>query len=277
MSSPRVDAHLHFWRYSAEEYGWIDERMRELRRDFLPEEAACELRASGVDAGVAVQARQSLEENAWLLELARQSPFIWGVVGWVDLQSPDVDAQLAAFPGLVGVRHIAQGEPEGFFARPELDRGIRQLTARSLSYDLLVRVEQLREATAFVDRHPQQRFILDHLAKPRIASAELEPWRLELCELARRPNVWAKVSGLVTEASWASWTAADLRPYLDAAWHAFGPERLLFGSDYPVCRVAASYQSVSAIVSDFLAEASADERANVLGRNAVSVYRLTPR
>jgi L-fuconolactonase len=277
MSFPRVDAHLHFWRYSAREYGWIDDRMHELRRDFLPAQAAVDLRAAGVDAGVAVQARQTLEESAWLLELARQFPFIWGVVGWVDLRSPDVDAQLAALPGLVGVRHIAQGEPPGFFAQPELERGIRQLTARNLSYDLLVRVEQLREATAFVDRHPGQRFILDHLAKPHIASGELEPWSLELCELACRPNVWAKLSGLVTEASWASWTAADLRPYLDVAWRAFGPERLLFGSDHPVCRVAASYQRVSATITDFLAEASADERANVLGRNAVAVYRLTPR
>jgi L-fuconolactonase len=277
MSSPRVDAHLHFWRYSAQEYGWIDDRMRELRRDFLPAEAAVELRAAGVDGGVAVQARQTLEDSAWLLELARQSPFIWGVVGWVDLQSSDVEAQLARFPGLVGVRHIAQGEPPGFFARPELDRGMQQLTARDLSYDLLIRAPQLGEATAFVDRHPQQRFILDHLAKPRIASGELEPWSLELCELARRPNVWAKVSGLVTEASWASWTAADLRPYLDTAWRAFGPERLLFGSDYPVCRVAASYARVSATILDFLAQASADERAKVLGGNAVAVYRLTPR
>jgi L-fuconolactonase len=277
MSSPRVDAHLHFWRYSAEEYGWIDDRMRELRRDFLPEEAATELSASGVEGGVAVQARQTLEESAWLLELARQSRFIWGVVGWVDLRSPDVDAQLSALPDLVGVRHIAQGEPPAFFAQAGLDRGIQRLTARDLSCDLLIRAEQLREATAFVDRHPEQRFILDHLGKPRIASAELEPWSADLRELALRPNVWAKLSGLVTEANWASWKAADLRPYLETAWRAFGPERLLFGSDYPVYRVAASYPRVSAIISDFLTEASLDERAQVLGGNAVTVYRLAPR
>ena len=176
MTAQRLDAHMHFWRYSAAEYDWIDARMRELQRDFLPPAAALEIAAAGVTGVVAVQARQTLAETAWLLELAEQFSFVRGVVGWADLRSQQLAEQLPNSPVLSGIRHVVQAESSGFLELAEFNRGIRELTARDLSYDLLIHARQLREATAFVDRHPEQRFVLDHLAKPLIARALLEPW-----------------------------------------------------------------------------------------------------
>jgi L-fuconolactonase len=272
----RVDSHVHFWRYSPEEYGWIDEPMAAIRRDFLAADAARELAAVGLDGLVAVQARQTLAESEWLLELAAESSVIAGVVGWVELTSPRAEAELERFgEKLCGVRHIVQAEPDDeFLLRPDFNRGIAALARYDLAYDILIFPRHLPAAVRFVDLHPQQRFVLDHLAKPDIRGRVLEPWRTQLRELARRPNVSVKLSGLVTEADWQRVTAADLRPDLETALEAFGPERAMFGSDYPVCSVAARYADVYGFVADFVATLSDSEKLGIFGENARKFYRL---
>jgi L-fuconolactonase len=278
MTTPRIDAHQHFWKYTPAEYGWIDESMAALRRDFLPEHLQPLLAANGYDGCIAVQARQTLEEAEWLLELAAQHPFIRGVVGWVDLQSDDLRAQLerlASRKRLVGIRHIVQGEPDDhFLLRPRFCRGLALLAEYDLAYDILIYARHLPVAVAFVERFPGQRFVLDHLAKPEIKRGEIKSWEADLRRLAAFPNVSCKLSGLVTEADWQHWTPQGLRPYLDVAYDAFGPQRLLVGSDWPVCLVAADYARTMDVVEDFLAARPADERAAVLGGNAVRFWQL---
>jgi L-fuconolactonase len=274
MALERVDAHVHFWRYAPEDYPWLDEPLRALRRDFLPADLEPELKARRVSGVVAVQARQSLLETEWLLELEKQSSCVLGVVGWVDLRAANVPSVLDRFPALCGVRHIAQAEASGFMLSAEFARGVAALTARDLPYDILIHEHQLPEAIAFVDRHPKQRFVLDHLAKPRIQAGVLEPWASELSRLAERSNVWLKISGLVSEANWQTWQPSDLKPYLEIAFDAFGPERCMFGSDHPVCLAAASYERVQAVVSSFIAQLSQSEQRRVLAENAVSFYQL---
>ena len=271
-----IDSHQHFWRYSPAEYDWIDESMAAIRRDFLPEDLKREMDASGFHASVVVQVRQTLEETRWLLELARAHPFVAGVVGWVNLQSPTIEEDLAQVsdPLLVGFRHIVQAEPDDFMARPEFQRGIAALTARDLPYDVLVYARQIAAADALVSRHPNQRFLLDHLGKPDIRGGHYGDWRRDFDRLAARPNVWCKLSGLVTEADWLRWTPGQLRPYLDHALEAFGPGRLMVGSDWPVCTLAATYGETMAVVIDALNEYSADERAQVLSGTARAFWNL---
>lgn len=272
-----IDAHQHFWRYDPAEYGWIDESMSALRRDFLPGDLEPLLRSAGFDACVAVQARQTLEETRWLLELAIENPFIAGVVGWVDLQSPDVERDLERFAGrrkLVGVRHIVQSEPDDFLLRPAFQRGIGWLERFNLAYDILIYPRQLEAAAALVSRFPSQRFVLDHLAKPEIGRRALDEWRRDLQGLAQFPNVSCKLSGMVTEADWRTWTPADLRPYIDAAADCFGANRLMIGSDWPVCTVAATYERTMSVVTDAIAGWTPDERAAVLGGTAIRFWNL---
>jgi L-fuconolactonase len=271
-----IDAHQHFWRYNAAEYGWIDDSMASLRRDFLPPDAKCEMDAAGVHGCVAVQARQTLDETRWLLDLARAFPFIRGVVGWIDLQA-DVDAQLSSVTcnALVGVRHIVQGEPDGFLQRPAFLEGMARLERTDLTYDILVYARQLPQAVVFARAFPRQRFVLDHLGKPDVRAGGYQDWRRDLEAMAALPNVCCKLSGLVTEADWQHWTPAQLRPYLDAALDAFGPERIMIGSDWPVCLVAAPYAGVLALVRDALGEYSADERQRMLAGTAIDFWNLT--
>jgi L-fuconolactonase len=271
-----IDCHQHFWRYDPVEYGWIDDSMAAIRRDFLPEDARTAMATAGVDACVAVQARQTLEETEWLLDLADRHPFIRGVVGWIDLQG-DVDAQLAPFHGrgrLVGVRHIVQAEPDGFLERPVFLSGVGRLHDHGLAYDILIYARQLPSAICFARRFPRQRFVLDHLGKPDIRDGGFDEWRRQIELLAALPNVWCKLSGLVTEADWRAWTPGQLRPYVDAALEAFGASRVMLGSDWPVCLVAASYQDAIALVTDAVAEYSDDERAQILGGNAEEFWTL---
>ncbi len=272
-----IDTHQHYWRYNANEYAWIGEDMAAIRRDFMPDDARREMETVGVSASVAVQVRQSLDETHWYLDLARQHPFIVGVVGWIDLESPavgdDVDA-LADEPGLVGIRHIVQAEADGFMARPEFRRGLRALEPRDIPYDLLVYARQLPEAIDLVDALPKQRFLLDHLGKPDIRGEGYDAWRAHFDRLAERSNVWCKLSGLVTEADWRRWTPSTLRPYLDHALEAFGPRRLMIGSDWPVCTVAATYTETMQVILDAIAEYSADERDAVLAGNAREFWQL---
>jgi L-fuconolactonase len=275
----RIDSHQHFWRYEAAEYGWIDDSMASLRRDCLPADAQREMARAGFDACVAVQARQTLEETRWLLALADTHAFIAGVVGWIDLQAPDARAQLELFAGhakLVGLRHIVQSEPDDrFLLRPAFGRGLALLEEFGLAYDLLVYSRHLPSAAEVASRFPGQRFVLDHLAKPDIrGGGALRSWERRLRKLAARGNVWGKLSGLVTEADWTGWTPQQLRPYLDVAFECFGPDRLMIGSDWPVCTVAADYGRTMAVVVDYLAERPASERDAVLGGNAQRFWNL---
>jgi len=276
----RVDAHQHFWHYTGQEFGWIDDRMSAIRKDFLPGDLAPLLRESGIDATVAVQARQSLEETEWLLTLARENDWLAGVVGWVPLTDPALDDHLqrqAADPKFKGVRHVLQGEPDAYMAREDFNAGVAKLHSYRLTYDLLVLERQLPAAIAFVDRHPRQTIVLDHLAKPLIAAQKLEPWRTHIRELARRAHVSCKLSGIVTEADFDHWTTDSLRPYVETVLEAFGPERLIFGSDWPVCTVASSYGRWVDAVRHMILELSAGEQAAIFGENAVNLYRLAPK
>jgi L-fuconolactonase len=274
----RIDTHQHFWRYNADEFGWIDDSMSSLRRDFGPNDLKPELERAGFQGSIAVQARQSLEETRWLLELAEDSPLILGVVGWVDLCSPDVRLQLQTFAGnpkLVGIRHIVQSEPdERFLLLPEFLRGISVLEEFDLTYDILIYPQHLPVAVEFVRRSPRQRFVLDHLAKPLIKSASIHPWEAGIRELAKFPNVFSKLSGMVTEADWQNWRPEDLKPYLDIALDRFGPERLMIGSDWPVCTVAASYKQTMSVVLDYLYKYPVNVQDAVLGGNAQRFWKL---
>jgi L-fucono-1,5-lactonase len=276
--SARVDSHQHFWRYDAREYAWIDEGMGALKRDFLPVDLSPLLAEAGFEACVAVQAQHRLDETAWLLDLADRTPFVAGVVGWVDLCSRDARAQLQRFarnPKLVGVRHIVQGEPDDrFLLRPDFGRGVALLEEFGLAYDILVYPRHLAVAGEFVRRFPRQRFVLDHLAKPEIARGEIRAWSRGVRDLAAAPNVVAKLSGLVTEADWKTWTADEMRPYLDAAFECFGPGRLMIGSDWPVCTLAAGYAKTMALVTGYLEGRPETERDAVLGGNAQAFWNL---
>jgi L-fuconolactonase len=274
----RVDAHQHFWRYNHEEYGWIDDSMRALRRDFFPEDLKPELERAGFDGSIAVQTRQNLEETRWLLQLADHDPTILGVIGWVDLCSSNVKSEIAQFAEkqkLLGVRHIVQSEPDQrFLLQPEFLRGVSALADFGLTYDILIYPRHLSVAAEFVERFPEQRFVLDHAAKPPIRSRHLQPWESDLRVLAKFRNVFCKVSGLATEAEWSSWTAEDIIPYLDVAFDAFGTDRLIFGSDWPVCTVAASYTQVVELVQDYLSRFSSEARGAVFGGNAERLWKL---
>jgi L-fuconolactonase len=273
----RIDAHQHFWIYNQREYDWIDETMASIRHDFLPADLKPELEDTGFAGSVVVQVRQTLEETQWLLELAQNNPFILGVVGWVDLRSPRLYADLQSFAGkskLVGIRHIVQSEPDDFLLDADFLHGISILQEFDLAYDLLIYTKHLPLAAEFVKRFPRQRFVLDHLAKPPIRSGAIDLWARGMRGLASFPNVHAKVSGLVTEADWQGWKPEDLRPYLDVAFESFGAKRLMIGSDWPVCTVAASYAQVVNLAKDYMSSYTAEEREAVFGGNAANFWRL---
>ncbi|MFZ0395011.1 MAG: amidohydrolase family protein [Terracidiphilus sp.] len=274
----RIDAHQHFWRYDAAEYGWITGEMVPLKRDFLPSDLQPLLGGIAFDGSIAVQARHSMDETRWLLELAQAHEFVRGVVGWVDLCSPDAPRhleQLAGNPKLVGIRHAAQDEPDDeFLLRPDFCRGVALLSQYGLAYDILIFPRHLRVAATFARRFPEQRFVLDHIAKPLIAQQAMEPWNKDVRALAALANVHCKLSGMVTEARWKQWTRDDFQLYLDTVLEAFGPGRLMIGSDWPVSTLAADYRSTMGIVVDFIEELSAAEKDAILGGNCAAFYRL---
>ncbi len=275
---PVIDSHHHFWNFTEADYGWIPPEWSMIRRDFLPSDLQKEIAAAGVDGVVSVQARQSFLETDWLLGFAAQHAFIRGVVGWLPLIDPAVETHLdnyAANPKLRSLRHVLQAEADdAYMLREDFNRGISALTRRGLTYDILILERHLPNTIAFVDRHPEQVFVLDHIAKPRIATGELEPWAKNIRELARRPNVACKLSGMVTEADVATWTPAQLLPYFDVVIDAFGPARLLFGTDWPVCLAGVGYGRWKHIVEQALRTLSEQERAAVFGGNAIRFYRL---
>ncbi|ADE53739.1 amidohydrolase family protein [Coraliomargarita akajimensis] len=273
----RIDAHHHFWQYDPVEYDWIDDSMQVIRRSFLPADLKAEMEAAGIDGVVSVQARQSLAETDWLLELASEHAFIQGVVGWFPLADRSIAATLDRYTAadkLKAVRHVVQGESSGFLDGTAFNQGIGELTARGLVYDILIFERQLEETIRFVDRHPEQGFVVDHIAKPRIKENILDPWRAQITELAQRPNVSCKLSGVVTEADFNNWTETQLAPYLDTVLEAFGPHRLMFGTDWPVCLVASRYKQWAALVEGFVQQLSEDEQAAIMGETAQRVYKL---
>jgi L-fuconolactonase len=273
-----IDSHQHFWRYDAQRDAWITDDMSLLKRDFLPEDLIPELKANSIDGCIAVQADQSEEETRFLLELAARHPEIKGVVGWVDLRRPEISERLryfSQFQKLCGFRHIAQAEPDDLFLmREDFLRGIAALSEFDFTYDILIYPKQLPAATELVTRFPRQRFVLDHMAKPPIRSAVLEPWAGLISALAPASNVYCKLSGLVTEADWRSWKAEDFRPYLDIVMEVFGPKRVMFGSDWPVCLVAGSYREIKNLLSRYASAHSREEQDRIFGLNTVEFYKL---
>ncbi len=275
----RIDSHHHFWAYSKEEYGWIGESMRVLQRDYLPTDLKREIDATHVDAVISVQARQMLKETKFLLEHAKDNPWILGVVGWVPLADKNIASILEPLSHekkLKGVRHVVQDEPDDrFLDNEDFNNGIRALRKFDLAYDILIFGRQLPMTLRFVDRHPEQRFILDHIAKPIIEAAKWDrDWETGFRELARRPNVTCKFSALVTEVRDPEWNLELLRPYWKVALDAFGADRLMFGSDWPVCLLRSSYADWVATASVFASELSESEQAKFWGGNATRAYKL---
>jgi L-fuconolactonase len=274
----KIDAHQHFWKYDPVRDAWITEAMQAIRRDFLSEDFEEERVANGIDASITVQADQSEKETTFLLELAEHNPKIAGVVGWVDLCSPGIAERLRFFlryGKLCGFRHVAQAEPdERFLMRESFVRGVQCLREYGFAYDILIYPKQLPAALELVAAVPEQRFVIDHLAKPGIRTNSSTEWAKHMRAIAQNPNVFCKISGLVTEADWRGWKKADFKPYLDVVFEAFGAERLMFGSDWPVCLLAASYRQVKEIVEDYLRDFSEDEKGKVFGENAIRFYGL---
>jgi L-fuconolactonase len=278
MPYDKIDAHHHLWKYSAAEYPWIAENMGPLRRDFLIHDLVDVLEESDIEGVITVQARQTLAETRWLLDLARSHDFIRGVVGWVALADPKVERdleQLSPHAKLKSVRHLLHDEPDDFYIlREDFNRGIKSLQDFGLRYDLLIFERHIPQTIQFVDRHPNQILILNHIAKPRIRQGVVSPWKENLTELARRENVFCKLSGLVTEASWQSWTEADLDPYLQVVLTAFGAKRVMFGSDWPVLLLGSTYRRWVDTVRRGISHLSEYEQERIVGKTAVEVYRL---
>jgi L-fuconolactonase len=274
----KIDSHQHFWRYNSARDAWITDEMAVLRRDFLPEQLAVDCAANGIDASIAVQADQSENETNFLLELVKKNERVTGVVGWVDLVSPRVAERLehlSHFEKLRGFRHIAQAEKDDrFLARDDFVKGVAQLRQFGFTYDILVYARQLPAAIELVSRLPEQRFVIDHLAKPEIKARKTEPWAAQMKEIARNKNVFCKVSGMVTEADWSNWKPEDLKPYLDVVFEAFGADRLMFGSDWPVCLVAASYRQVKHLIEDYVKGYSQADKDKIFGGTAARFYGL---
>ncbi len=272
-----IDAHQHFWVYDPERDSWITDDMAVIRRDFLPADLEPVLLANGVDGCVAVQASQTDEETMFLVGMAQAYDFVRGVVGWVDLRSDTLYDRLEAysqFEEIRGFRHVAQAEPDDFLMRPDVINGIRQLAAFGFTYDILIYPSQLKAALQLVRAVPEVKFVIDHMAKPVIRKQEINRWSNFMAEIAKQPNVSCKVSGMVTEADWRNWKKADLFPYLDVVFETFGPDRLLFGSDWPVCLVAADYTQVKTVIEDYLIPWGDEVRSKVFGQNAVEFYDL---
>jgi L-fuconolactonase len=275
----KIDSHQHYWHFNTADYGWMGENMSVIKRDFLPIDLLPELKSIDFDGSVAVQARQSLEETNWLLQLADEHPHIKGVVGWLDLQSEQAEEQIAAFakhPKAVGVRHVIHDEEDiDFMLRPKFIRGVQLLEKYDLAYDVLIFPTHLANTIEFVKQFSdKQTFVIDHIAKPLIKDGIVSPWKEDIAALATFPNVYCKVSGMVTEADWNTWKPENIRPYLDVIMEAFGPERILIGSDWPVCLVAGKYSEVMQVVIDYISTFTEKEQALMLGGNAAKAYGI---
>jgi L-fuconolactonase len=274
----KIDAHHHFWKYDPVRYSWMNERMEVLKKDYQPADLLVEIEKTGIDGVVSVQADQSMLETDELLEHAARHDFIKGVVGWFPLSDSSVEEVLSEYaqnPWLKGVRHVVQDEPDDrFILGNAFNEGIRKLEQFDLVYDILIYERQLAPSIEFVDLHPNLSFVLDHVAKPRIGDGLMDPWKEQMFELARRENVTCKLSGMATEANWTEWTLDGLRPYMEVALDAFGPNRLMFGSDWPVARLAVDYEPWVSLCREFISTLSPHEREAIEGGNAIRAYRL---
>lgn len=274
----RIDSHNHFWQFDPVRDTWIDDSMRVIQRDFLPESLLPVLNDYHMDGSIAVHADQSEEETKFLLKLAGENEFILGVVGWIDLCSPEIEEKLSIFrqPKLCGFRHIVQAEPdEQFLVREDFISGLRCLKAYDLTYDILIYPNQLPAAIELVNILPDQKFVLDHIAKPLIRKGQLEPWASQIRELGSSKNVYCKVSGIITEADHQNWNADEIKPYIDVVFESFGTDKLMFGSDWPVCLLAGSYSQVIGLIEDYVKHFDEKERDKIFGGNAFSFYNLS--
>lgn len=273
----RIDAHQHFWKFDPVRDAWIDETMVKIQRDFMPNDLYPVLTENQFEGCVAVQASQTEVETHFLLDLAAKNSFIKGVVGWVDLLDDAILGKLDTFSNrekLKGFRQVVQVEADDFMLRKDFKRGIAALNQFGYTYDILIFHRQLPAAIELVNEFPNQAFVLDHIAKPDIKSAVIQQWKKNIIELSKADNTMCKISGMVTEANWKNWTADDLKPYLDVVFECFGSERLMFGSDWPVCLVAAEYDKVVQTLDSYMAQLSKIEQENIWYRNANSFYKL---
>ncbi len=275
----KIDAHQHFWEYNAAKHSWINDEMAVLKQDFLPKQLWAELGASKIDGCVAVQADQTEAETDFLLDLASRNDFIKGIVGWVDLRSTTLKERLEHYKShtkLVGFRHVVQDEPDvNFMLGEAFKRGIGELGAFGYTYDILIFPTQMEAAEKIVAAYPNQKFVIDHIAKPYIAKGAMEPWKSNMKAIASHENVSCKVSGMITEADWKNWNYDQLLPYLDMVFESFGPERIMFGSDWPVCLLAGKYSAVKSIVAHYVEAMSDDEQEMIWGKTAQMFYGLT--
>lgn len=272
-----IDTHQHFWKYDPVNYSWINDEMQVIRRDFLPGDLAVVLKENKVQGCVAVQADQTEAETDWLLELAAKNDFIQGVVGWVDLRSSNIEERLlhyAQFKKLKGFRHVLQGEEPSFMLQKDFLNGISKLHQFGFAYDILIFPQHLSAALQLVEQFPQQRFVVDHVAKPYIKDGNIDEWKAGLQQLAQHSNVYCKISGMVTEADWKTWTADQLKPYIDVVVESFGIDRIMFGSDWPVCLVASSYNKWIETVQNYFASFSTEDQQKVFSSNAIKFYQL---
>ena len=273
----RIDSHQHFWKFNPVRDSWIDDSMAIIRKDFLPEDLKPILKNNRMDGCIAVQADQSEDETRFLLNLAEENSFINGVVGWVDLCSNGIESRLehfSQFEKFCGVRHIVQAEPKGFLLNEKFQNGIKLLKKYNLTYDILVYHNQLAEVIEFVKKFPNQKFVLNHIGKPSIKTKEIIQWEIQIKELAKFPNVYCKISGLVTETTFNKWKYDDFKPYLDAVVNAFGIDRIMFGSDWPVCLLSGNYKKVIDILSRFIAQFSETEKELIMGKTALDFYNI---
>ena len=274
----KIDSHHHFWNYDPVAYDWIGAHMARLRNDFTPTELLAETQKVGIDGVVSVQASQTLEETDFLNNYAKQHDFIKGVVGWVPFADSDVEKHIERFAvesKIIGMRHVVQDEPDdSFILGVAFNEGISHLKNHGLIYDILIYEHQLGPTIEFVDQHPDQVFVLDHIAKPRIGDGLMSPWKEQMLELAKRENIYCKLSGVATEADWSKWTEDQLLPYLEIALEAFGPSRMMFGSDWPVCELAGSYDQVFSALQVCLGPLSEAEKSRIFGASAIEFYGL---
>jgi L-fuconolactonase len=272
-----IDTHVHFWKYDKQRDAWITDEMKVLQQDYVPQQIASTLRRNGVDGCVAVQADQSELETHFLVELAKTNEIIRGVVGWIDLQGDDINERLQYFSqysSIKGWRHVVQGEPDDFLLRKRFQQGVAALQPYGYTYDILIYPKQLKAALEFVSVFPEQAFVIDHCAKPEIRHGKIDEWKLQMREMAKFPNVCCKLSGLLTEARWKGWSAGEFFPYLDVVVEAFGTDRLMFGSDWPVILLAGSYVQWKSLLQKYFENFSEEDKEKVFGENAVRFYRL---
>lgn len=273
----RIDSHVHFWKYDRTRLDWIDNNMKVLQKDYLPTDLSGTLNRNDVDGVIAVQAEQSEVETLFLVELAKSYPLIKGVVGWVDLRDPKVADRLSyfsQFPIIKGYRHIVQSEPDGFMTDPAFRNGIAALAPLNLTYDLLLYPHQIREANELVQAFPDQPFVIDHCAKPDVKHLITPSWKADMQAIARHPNVYCKLSGLFTEARWKEWSAADFYPFLDVVFEAFGTNRLMFGTDWPVILLSGMYVQWKSLLEKYMEHLVPEIKDQVFGLNAAKFYNI---